>query len=135
MTRHIGIYGGGQLGLYLCHAARRLGLQTTVLTPDASSPACSAADNVLQGSLGDPALARTLVANVDVITFEVEAVPATVLHYLAEADAKGQVEVAPGADTLLLLQNKARQKSWLRRHELPTAPFEVLHGGQPDADA
>jgi 5-(carboxyamino)imidazole ribonucleotide synthase len=132
MGKHIGIYGGGQLGLYLCRAARKLGLETTVVTPDRTSPACAAADHVLEGSLGDLDLAARLVGSVDVITFEIEAVPAPVLEYLAAAEARGEIEVAPGARVLLRLQNKAGQKAWMRDHDLPTADFEVLDGGRPD---
>jgi len=132
MARHIGIYGAGQLGLYLCRAARQLGLETTVVTPDATAPACAAADHVLVGPLGDLDLARRLVAGVDVVTFEIESVPAPVLRYLDAAGSRGEVEVAPGAGVLLRLQNKAAQKSWMVEHDLPTAEFEVLDAGAAD---
>ncbi len=132
MGKRIGIYGGGQLGLYLCRAARTLGLETTVLTEDAASPACAGADRVLEGALGDLALARRLVNGTDLITFEIEAVPASVLAYLAEAEERGEVEVAPGAAIMLLLQDKARQKRWMAEHGLPTASFQILDGGRPD---
>lgn len=134
MGKRVGIYGGGQLGLYLCRAAKVLGLKTTVVTPDPASPASHAADCVIEGSLGDLDIAARLVASVDVVTFEIEAVPAPVLEFLGDAEARGEIEVAPGAGVMLLLQNKARQKRWMLDHGLPTAQFEVLDGGHPDGE-
>ncbi len=134
MGKHIGIYGGGQLGLYLCQAARRLGLRTTVVTPDLASPACAAADHVLQGDFADLDVAARLVRQVDVVTFELEAIPAVTLRFLAEAEVRGETEVAPGTATLALLQNKALQKRWLVEQGLPTATFEV-HEGPADGRA
>lgn len=133
MGTRIGIYGGGQLGLYLCRAARDLGLFTTVVTPDPESPACAVADRVLSGALDDLALAARLVAEVDVVTFEIEAIPAPVLDYLEQAEARRQVLVAPRPATLRLLQNKARQKAWLAAHGMPSAPFRTCAGGLDEA--
>ena len=66
MATHIGIYGGGQLGLYLCRAARSLGLETTVVSPEPGCPASSVADHVLVGAFGDLEVAARLVQHVDV---------------------------------------------------------------------
>ncbi len=132
MGPRIGILGGGQLGLFLCRAARRLGLATTVLTPDPDAPARAAADEVHVAPLDDLDAVRRLVARVDVVTFELEAIPAATLEALAAAKARGEVDVAPDPAILRLIQNKALQKRWLAEHGLPTAPFEILAGGPVD---
>jgi 5-(carboxyamino)imidazole ribonucleotide synthase len=131
MAVHVGIYGGGQLGLYLCRAARRLGLETTVVSPEPDCPAASAADHLLTGAFDDLELAARLVDRVDVVTFELEAIPQATLGFLAAAEARNEVEVAPGAATLGLLQDKARQKAWMVEQGLPTAAFET-HDGPVD---
>lgn len=122
----IGIIGGGQLGLFLCRAARDLGLRTVVLTPDRQAPAAAAADDLLIGSLDDVDAAIELAGQADVITFEIEAVGVRVLEQLAACAARGRVRVAPAPDIMLTLQNKVLQKTWLRREGFPTAEFVVL---------
>ena len=131
MATHVGIYGGGQLGLYLCRAARRLGLETTLVSPHRDCPAAVAADHLLVGAFDDLGLAARLVERVDVVTFELEAIPQATLRFLAEAEARSEIEIAPGSETLGLLQDKARQKAWMVENGLPTAAFET-HDGPVD---
>ena len=131
MATHVGIYGGGQLGLYLCRAAQRLGLETTVVSPHRDCPAAVAADHLLVGAFDDLGLAARLVERVDVVTFELEAIPQATLRFLAEAEARSEIEIAPGSETLGLLQDKARQKAWMVENGLPTAAFES-HDGPVD---
>ena len=40
----VAIVGGGQLGFLLCGAARALGIQTLIVTPDADAPALTIAN-------------------------------------------------------------------------------------------
>lgn len=129
MNPTIGIIGGGQLGRYLCEAARPLGIRTHVMTENASDPAAAFADDLIPGSLDDLAAARRLAAAVDVVTFEIESVGVPVLEFLAAEEAAGRVAVRPSAQILLTLRNKASQKRWLVDQGLPTAPF------RPFADA
>jgi len=131
MSLTIGIIGAGQLGRYLCEAARALGLRTLVMTEDPLAPAAGLADGVVNGALDDLDAARQLVALADVVTFEIESVGLAVLEYLTEAAAAGEIAVRPGAEILITLRNKATQKQWLVDQGLPTAPFRVFDG--PDA--
>ncbi len=126
MTLKIGIVGGGQLGRFLCQAARQLGMQTTVMTARHDDPACSEADHVLVADLADVAGAARLADAVDVITFEIESVAPAVLEVFAEAARAGRVQVRPSAAVMTILRNKATQKRWLASHGLPTAPFRVV---------
>lgn len=129
---HVGIVGGGQLAHFLCIAARGLGVQTTVLTPDGDCPASRSADQVLVAGLDDLAAAGALTASCDVVTFEIEGLSPTVLKFLGGRAAAGEVRVAPRAQTLLVLQNKALQKQWLVRHGHPTPAFLELPEGPPE---
>jgi 5-(carboxyamino)imidazole ribonucleotide synthase len=121
--KHLGIYGAGQLGAFLCQAARKLDLETTVIAAQADDTATSFADHVIIAPLDDMQATHELLAACDVVTFELEAVPPDVLRELERQNAAGKVRVAPAAKDLLLIQNKHSQKCWLQDQGFPTAPF------------
>lgn len=131
MPLSIGILGGGQLGHYLCREASKLGMKTIVLTPDPESPATRSADRLVIGELDDVGAAAQLTAASDIVTFEIESIGPHVLSHLTDAEAKGDIRVAPGPGVLQLLQNKARQKAWLVHNGLPTLPFRALPAAYP----
>ncbi|MCR9262107.1 MAG: 5-(carboxyamino)imidazole ribonucleotide synthase [Pseudomonadaceae bacterium] len=123
MSLRLGIYGAGQLGAYLCQAARTLGMTTSVVAPTDDSPANEHADHVIVAPLDDLAASKTLIDSVDLITFELEDIASPVLDLLAEAVGQGNVQVFPEVEHLRLLQNKCSQKRWFVEHSLPTAQF------------
>ena len=122
----LAIVGGGQLGLLLSQAARKLGISSVIVTPDAGAPALAAADSSIISALDAPNLAERIAELADVVTFEFEAVPPALLNELARMEQSGQLEVRPGVDAFLMLQNKATQKAWLKQHGLPTLPFAAV---------
>ena len=125
-NRQVGILGGGQLAMYLCEAAPRLNVDTTVIAHSADAPAAYTAGSLVRGELGDLELIGELVDKVDVITFDLEDIPPATLNYLAGRVAAGAVEVQPAPETILLLQDKLLQKQWMVRNGLPTLPFRSL---------
>ena len=131
-AKRLGIIGGGQLGMLLCQAARKLDLHTVVLTPDATAPAVHEADTALVAAYDDPRTLAEFIDQCDVITFEFEAVPDATLEQLAAAVEGRDVEVHPEIDTLRLLKDKGTQKCWLEEKGLPTLPFKLL---DPDTTA
>lgn len=129
----LAIVGGGQLGTFLCQAARRLGIRTMIITPDGAAPALAVCDSAIKSSFDAPGLAEKIAAWADVVTFELEDVPLELLHDLAAQEVAGRLFVRPAAATLSLLKNKARQKAWLSEHGFPTLPFvafddPTMHG-------
>ncbi len=120
MKKRIGIFGGGQLGAYLCQAAQRLGFESYAVCFSEESMACAYADHTLVADPADPAAITWLIDNTDVVTFEIEDVPPAALDTL-EADEA--TYVAPFAATMRLLQDKLAQKQWLEANGFPTAPF------------
>ncbi|MFK8050041.1 MAG: 5-(carboxyamino)imidazole ribonucleotide synthase [Halioglobus sp.] len=122
----VGIIGGGQLGMYLCEAARPLGLTTTVLMSRPDESAAHAADAVIIAALDDLQAVRALIETSDVITFELEAIPEATIEMLEEAEAQSQLRVFPRLKTLRLLKDKGLQKTWLHEQSLPTLPFVVV---------
>ena len=130
----IGILGGGQLGMMLCEAARRLGVTVTVVTDDPTSSAVYIADQSIVAPLDDLSAVARLIEASDVVTFELEAIPDETLDFLEQAQAKGEIEVHPGVSTLRLIKDKGLQKTWLQDQGLPTLPF-MLADEDVDEDA
>ncbi len=127
--RWLGIIGSGQLGMLLCEAARGLDVRTMVLSDDPAAPAIYSADAVLVASMTDPRALADMIQQCATVTFEFEAVPDTTLDRLARAVARSAISVHPGVDTLSLLKDKGRQKTWLRDNGLPTLPFILTDAG------
>ena len=125
----LGIIGGGQLGLLLCTAARRLGVHSIVLTPDPQAPAAHAADAVITAELDDVAALEDFVGRCEGITFEIEAVPDACLELLRVAAGQGRVRVRPDPDTLACLRDKGLQKGWLQKMHLPILDFRLTDAG------
>jgi 5-(carboxyamino)imidazole ribonucleotide synthase len=129
----LAIIGAGQLGFFLCNAARELGFRTLIVTADAAAPALGVADDALLTPLDAPDLAAAIAARAQFATFEFENVPDALLADLAQLQAQGQIAVRPDPTVLGLLKNKARQKRWLASHGFPTLPFEVFDELPADA--
>ena len=123
MALRIGIYGGGQLGAYLCQAATRLGFHSSVLAFHSDSMALAYADQALVAAPDDALAVDALIQASDVVTFEVENVPPAVREALAAAQARGAIRIAPSLAVMTNLQNKFRQKQWLKSNGFATPEF------------
>jgi 5-(carboxyamino)imidazole ribonucleotide synthase len=118
-TTRIGIIGGGQLGLMISEAARKLGFASvTVLDPTPQSPASSVAEQIV-GSLKDPGALRQLADRSDILTYEIEHINTEALQSLQNEGVK----IYPSPELLAIIQNKFEQKEFLARHNIPVAPY------------
>lgn len=126
MIVRLGIIGGGQLALYLCEAARSLGIHVCVLSESLEDIALQAADKIFVGELDDLQLMEQLIAVCDVVTFDKEDVPNETLDFLLDAQSQRRISTDPCAGTLKMLKDKALQKTWMRENNLPTLPFHIL---------
>lgn len=126
MAERLGIIGAGQLGAYLCQFANQMGIESRVLCHDTISPGVALATDHVTAPYDDEAAARWLCENSDVVTFEFEDVPDNTLRYLEE---QTDALVFPRPETLLMLKNKARQKTWLAANGFPTSEFVVCDDG------
>ncbi|MEE4173705.1 MAG: ATP-grasp domain-containing protein [Xanthomonadales bacterium] len=130
--RRLGIMGGGQLGMFLCQSARRLGLASVVHEASPAGSALPYADETIVAGLDDPAAIQRLIEASDVVTFELEAIPDESLEQLRAAEAEGKITVHPSIDTLSRFKDKGVQKRWLQAEGLPTLPaLTVEHGAIP----
>jgi 5-(carboxyamino)imidazole ribonucleotide synthase len=130
----VGIIGDGQLGMLLCEAAPALGLRTVMLTSAADCPAARRADRAVEGAMDDPAAIDALIDACDVITYEREDIPPAAVARLREAQARGAVTCYPRLETIELLQDKGRQKTFLANSGLATLPFMLCDGSRGALD-
>ena len=115
----VGILGGGQLGKMLLYTTRKFDIQTYVLDSNPEAPSKIACDAFFVGDLMDYETVFEFGKKVDTLTIEIENVNVSALRALENEG----VNVYPAADTLAIIQNKAKQKLFYSEHGLPTASF------------
>jgi len=126
----IGILGGGQLGRMVAMAARSLGYRIQVMDPDPSCPARFVVDACFEGTWDDAHAAADLARGCDVVTLEIEQVSIASLEA-----AEKFAPVRPSAELLHVIQNRIRQKQWLRERGFPLGPWHPARSEQDLADA
>ncbi len=126
----IGILGGGQLGRMTAMAARSMGYRVQVMDPDPSCPARFVVDACFVGAWDDAKAAADLARGCDVITLEIEQISIASL----EAAAR-HAPVRPGKDILAMVQDRIRQKNWLRDQGFPVGPYRAIYSEADLAEA
>ncbi|HWV17053.1 MAG TPA: 5-(carboxyamino)imidazole ribonucleotide synthase [Rhodocyclaceae bacterium] len=118
----LGMLGGGQLGRFFVVAAHEMGYKVAVLDPDLNSPAGAIADQHIVAAYDDQNALDVLSQTCAAVTTEFENVPADTLAYLAKF-----VPVRPDASCVSIAQNRIAEKTFLRTHHIPHAPFAEIH--------
>jgi 5-(carboxyamino)imidazole ribonucleotide synthase len=126
----IGILGGGQLGRMTAMAARSLGYRVQVMDPDPSCPARFVVDACFVGSWDDAKAASDLARGSDVITLEIEQISLASLEA-----AERHAPVRPGKAILAMVQDRIRQKNWLRDQGFPVGPYRAIYSEADLVDA
>jgi 5-(carboxyamino)imidazole ribonucleotide synthase len=114
----IGILGGGQLGRMLATAAARLGLRCRVFSPDPDSPAFDVVMDATCAEYADVEALELFAADVDVITYEFENVPAASAMILA-----ARRPVLPNRKILETTQDRLAEKDFVRQLDIGTADY------------
>jgi 5-(carboxyamino)imidazole ribonucleotide synthase len=116
----LGILGGGQLARMLALAAAPLGVKTLVV--DSSADACAGqVAPLIVADWADYAALEAFAAEVDVVTFDFENVPAETAHWLA-----ARVMVSPAPQALAVAQDRLAEKTLFRECGLPTPEFMAV---------
>ncbi len=118
----IGILGGGQLGRMLALAGAGLGFDMLVYTPETDPPAGRVAARTFQADWNDSAALREFATACDAVTLEFENVPVATL----EAIAAMGVPTRPGAGSLAISQDRAKEKAFLNEAGIATTPYTVI---------
>jgi 5-(carboxyamino)imidazole ribonucleotide synthase len=118
----LGIVGGGQLGKMLAIEAKRMFMCVIILDPSPDCPASYIADKVIVGDFSNEQKIFELAKESDLITYEIELANSKAL---IELQNKGYI-VHPSPNTLKIIQNKYRQKSFLKENGIATPTFELV---------
>ncbi|CAD6240310.1 unnamed protein product [Miscanthus lutarioriparius] len=122
----VGVLGGGQLGKMLCQAASQMGIRIVILDPLPRCPASSVCDEHVVGSFTDGDTVREFAKRCGVLTVEIEHVDAATLERLG----KQGVDCEPKASTIMIIQDKYRQKRHFSKCGIPLPDFmevDTLH--------
>ena len=126
----IGILGGGQLGRMTAMAARTMGYHVHVLDPDGDCAASAVADRVVAATFDDADAAGELARQCDVVTLEIEQIGVDAL-----AAAVRHAPVRPGPAILAIIQDRSKQKAWLRDTGFPVGAYRDVSRASELEDA
>ncbi len=118
----LGILGGGQLGKMLLTIAQQWNLNTRILDPDPEAPARYGSRDFVQGDFTDYQTVYNFGKTVDVLTVEIENVHTGALKKLQDEG----ISVYPQPSVLEIIKDKVEQKLFYRKHNIPTASFEIF---------
>jgi len=125
----IGILGGGQLGRMLALAAANLGLKCHVFCPDAHSPAFEVVRRCTVADYTDTEALDRFAADVDVITYEFENIPAETALFLSS-----RRPVLPDPGVLAITQDRLVEKDFVAAQGIGTARYANV-ASRDDLDA
>ena len=121
LTRILGIIGGGQLGMMLTEAAKRMPKhisEVIVLDPTENCSAAQVGAKQIVADFKDEKAILELASKVDILTYEIESGSSEILK-IAEA----RTTINPSPETLRIIQDKFLQKSFLRENNIPVTDF------------
>ncbi|RNJ77337.1 MAG: 5-(carboxyamino)imidazole ribonucleotide synthase [Nitrosopumilus sp. H8] len=124
MARVLGIIGGGQLGMMITEAAKKMPdhiSRVVVLDPTRGCPASQAGAEQIIADFKDQNAIIRLAKECDIITYEIESGDADVLESVMNT-----AEINPLPETLRTIQDKLLQKTFLLEHGLPVPEFTAV---------
>ena len=118
----IGILGGGQLGLMLSEAARKLGYKTHIFANNKDEPALNHTDNITIADFNDKKALINFYENCDIITFEFENIPINALSNL-----NLYKKVIPNINSLKITQDRLLEKKFINSAGHKTTQFAAIN--------
>ena len=121
LTKILGIIGGGQLGMMITEAAKKMPEHISkiiVLDPTENCPAAQVGAEQIVADFKDEDAIIDLANKSDIITYEIESGDSDVLKSIEK-----NTEVNPSPETLKIIQDKFLQKSFLLENDIPVPEF------------
>lgn len=115
----VGIIGGGQLGKMMILEGKKLGIKFNILDPFLDCPSRSISDKHIIGNYNEHTKIRELAESVDVLTYEFEHIDS---DFLIDLENEGY-NIYPSPKTLNMIQDKLRQKTFLKLKNLNVPKF------------
>ena len=101
----LGIIGGGQLGMFLCQAARSLGISTSVMSETKEFSAKDFCDDFFIGKFDNLKVLNNFIDSADIFTIETENIPFKILKKIASK------KIFPDPEIVKICQNRLREKN------------------------
>jgi len=121
LTKILGIIGGGQLGMMITEAAKKMPEHISkiiVLDPTKNCPAAQVGAEQIVADFKNKDAIVDLANKSDIITYEIESGDSDVLKSVEK-----NVEINPSPETLKIIQDKFLQKSFLLENDIPITDF------------
>ena len=121
MSKILGIIGGGQLGMMLTEAAKKMPehiSKVIVLDPNQNCSASLVGAEQIIADFKDRDAIIDLSKKVDIITYEIESGDSDVLK-----SVESNAEINPSPETLKTIQDKFLQKTFLQNNHIPVPEF------------
>jgi 5-(carboxyamino)imidazole ribonucleotide synthase len=121
MTKILGIIGGGQLGMMIAEAAKKMPdhiSKIIVLDPTENCPASQVGAEQIIADFKNKDAIIDLANKSDIITYEIESGDSDVLKSVEK-----NAEINPSPETLKIIQDKFLQKSFLLENNIPIPEF------------
>jgi len=121
MGKILGIIGGGQLGMMITEAAKKMPEHISkiiVLDPTPNCPASQVGAEQIIADFKDKNAITELAEKSDVITYEIESGNSDVLK-----SVENKAEIEPSPETLQIIQDKLLQKTFLNENKIPVPNF------------
>lgn len=123
LAKILGIIGGGQLGMMLTEAAKKMSAHISdviVLDPTKNCPASKVGAKQIVADFKDKNAIVELSSKSDIVTYEIESGNSEVLESI------NGVVINPSPATLRIIQDKYLQKKFLRENGLPVTDFVLV---------
>tara|TARA_Y100000996_G_C22543801_1_gene651009 strand:- start:1215 stop:2246 length:1032 start_codon:yes stop_codon:yes gene_type:complete len=114
----LGILGGGQLGMMMCQAAKKIDIETIIFSDNADSPAVKFSDKNFIDKYDNFNLIDEFIKECDVITFEFENIPFETLNYI-----QNKKSVFPSPNINNIIQDRLTEKVFINGLGIPTVPY------------
>ena len=124
LTKLLGIIGGGQLGMMLTEAAKKMNAYISdviILDPTINCPATKVGAKQIVADFKNKNAIVELSLQSDIITYEIESGSSEALESI-----NPEVTINPSPATLRIIQDKYLQKRFLRENGLPVADFVAI---------
>jgi 5-(carboxyamino)imidazole ribonucleotide synthase len=124
LAQVLGLIGGGQLGMMLTEAAKKMPQhisEVIVLDPTENCSAAQVGAKQIVADFKDKDAILELASRVDILTYEIESGDSQVLK-----TAEAKTAINPSPETLRIIQDKFLQKSFLRQNNMPVTDFVAI---------
>ena len=117
----LGIIGGGQLGMFICQAAKELSLTSVVYSNTEDFSAQRFCDHFIVGNYSNESI-NEFIESSDLFTIETENIPKTVLRKINR-----RKKLFPNSDIIEICQNRFEEKNFLNSIDnVSTAKFRLV---------